>query len=263
MAVTAARDVGEGAQRHDPLGVPGHEHQPGGRDHGEGALRSAQQAGEVVPGVVLDQPVHVAQHAAVRGDGLDAHHLAPGGSPPQHVHAARIGRHRSADRRRPPRRQIDAVGEAVGGDVGLQGLEGDSGPRIDLGGHVVDRAHAIEPTQRQDDLPVQRDPAADEAGVPTLGHDRDPLGIAERENLGDLGGVTRPDHRRGRLLGIGRSSRPRADRPGRARRGRARSRQRPRRRSGAGQEGWSGSAPWGPIVVRDQGAAKGSARFGR
>ena len=78
-------------------------------DDRERSLAAAQQAGEVVTRVVLLEPVEAADDATVGQHRLDADELTPGRAVAQHVHAARVGRDRAADRRDVARAEIDAV----------------------------------------------------------------------------------------------------------------------------------------------------------
>ena len=61
---------------------------------------------------------------------------------------------------------------------------------------VVDRADLTQPCQRQRQRAVERDAAGDEAGVATLGYDRDAGSSTRRQRRGHLCGAAGADHRR-------------------------------------------------------------------
>ena len=60
-------------------------------------------------------------------------------------------------------------------------LQAHPGPGADLPGVKVDRAEPVQPGQAEHHLAVQRDAAADQAGVPALRDDRHPGVRAQRE----------------------------------------------------------------------------------
>ena len=90
--------AGQPQQGHHLLGVGGRQAQPHGSDDSEGALRSDQQLGKVVAGVVLDQAAEARDHRPVRQDRLHADHLGAHRPVPQHVQAAGVGGHHPAHR---------------------------------------------------------------------------------------------------------------------------------------------------------------------
>ena len=96
-------------ERDDTVREPGHEPEPGRGDDGERSLAPAEQAREVVTGVVLLEPVEAADHPAVGEHRLDAEQLAAGRSVAQHVHRhprwSRSSRRRSRCRGRRDRRR--------------------------------------------------------------------------------------------------------------------------------------------------------------
>ena len=68
-------------------------------------------------------------------------------------------------------------------------LQAHPGPGADLAGVKIDRAEPVQPGQAEHDLAVQRDAAADQAGVPALRDDRHPRVRTQPEQGGDLRGA--------------------------------------------------------------------------
>ena len=167
-----------------------------GGDDAERALGADEEVLEVVAGVVLLELVEEVQHAAVGQHDFDPDHEIAGDAIGERVGAAGIGGEVAAD-------GAAALGaerqreQAVGGGGGLlrlhqhhPGLAGHgAGRRIDL-------ADAVEPGQREHDLAVEGDLAADQAGIAALGHDRRRGRVGELEDRGDLRDRSRPQHQR-------------------------------------------------------------------
>ena len=63
-------------------------------------------------------------------------------------------------------------------------------------GDRIDLAHAVEPLEREHDLAVLRDLAADQAGIAALRHDRGRGLVRELEDCRDLVDRARPQHQR-------------------------------------------------------------------
>ena len=140
-------DVVERQERDDGRGRMRDETQRGRGDDAERPLAAAQQAREVVAGVVLLEAVEAADDPAVGEHDLDADQLPPRGPVPQHVHTARVGGDRAADRRDITRGEIDSVLPARGARVRLQARERHPGVRDDLPGARVDGLELVEPPQ--------------------------------------------------------------------------------------------------------------------
>ena len=146
------------------------EHRSG--DDAERAFGADEQVFEIVAGVVLLELVEVVQHAAVGQHHFEAEHVRAGDAVGDRRGAAGIGREIAADGAAAFRRQQLRI-QPVGRGCGLaRALQGDAG----LAGHGVrgriDLADAVEPVERQHDLAVERDLAADETGIAALRHDR-------------------------------------------------------------------------------------------
>jgi hypothetical protein len=84
------------------------EPQARGGDHRQRPLAAGEQAGKVVPGVVLHYPGQPPDDRAVGKDRLEADEL-PAHRPVAHdAHATRVGGHHTADRCRVPGSEVDA-----------------------------------------------------------------------------------------------------------------------------------------------------------
>ena len=103
-------------------GMAGRGPQPqGGRgDHPEGALRTDEQAGEVVAGHALDRPAAGAQHPAVGQHDLQPEHGVPGDAVLHAAQPARVGGQVPADRGYLEARRVGRVHQPVGGGGAVQ-----------------------------------------------------------------------------------------------------------------------------------------------
>ncbi len=110
--------------------------------------------------------------------------------------AAGIGGEIAADGAGAFRRQELRI-EPVDRRRGLAGaLQGDAGLAGDGVRGRIDLADAVEPVERQHDLVVQRDLAADEAGIAALRHDRRRRLVGELEDFRHFVDRRRPQHHR-------------------------------------------------------------------
>ena len=180
-------DRREGEQRDDDVLGARHQSEPRRGHDGKRSLAAAQQAAEVVAGVVLLEPVEPFDDIAVGEHRLHADHLVPRRAVPQHVYPTRVGRDVAADRRAVARPQIDAVLPAGRARVRLHSRQ----RRARAGGHLrrarVDRSEGVEAPQGEDDLAMQRNRPADESRVATLRHDRDARRVANAQHGRDFG----------------------------------------------------------------------------
>ena len=111
-ASTAFDTVGEGQDGHGPVRQGRHQSEPGRRHHGQGPFAAAQQAGQVVPGVVLEQPAQVRDHRTGAQHRLHPEHLGPGVAVAEHPGAPGVGGDGPAHRGRIAAGQVDPVGPA-------------------------------------------------------------------------------------------------------------------------------------------------------
>ena len=174
---------------------PRDEAEPRVGDDRERAFAPAQQARQVVTGVVLLQTVEAIDDRPVGEDGAHADDLLPHGPVPQHVHAARIGRHHAADGCTVAGAEVDAEVPAGGPRVRLQPRERDARAGGDLRARDVDRPERVEAAEADDDLARERNRPAHEAGVATLGDDGDPGVVADADDRRDLRACAGPDDR--------------------------------------------------------------------
>ncbi len=151
---------------------PRHEAKHCGGDDAERAFRADEQVLQVVAGVVFLQLVEVVHHPAIGEHDFDAEHMRARDAVGDRRGAAGIGRKVAADGagafgrqelRIKPVHLRGSLAGALQGDACFTG----NGVR-----RRIDFADAVEPIERQHDLVVQRDLAADEAGVAALRHDR-------------------------------------------------------------------------------------------
>ena len=170
----------------------GDEPEPGRGHDPERALAAAQELGQVVAGVVLDEAGEAADDLAGAEHGLDADHLRPHGPVTQDPDTAGVGGDHPADRGRVPGAEVDPEGEARVGGGARQRRQRHPGARGGLGGQRVDR-QGPEPGQADDDLARQRDAPADQAGVAALGDERHPVAPGQGHDPGHLAGRAGPD----------------------------------------------------------------------
>ena len=112
------------------------------RDQPERPLGADEQRGQVVAGVVLEQPGGAVDHAAV-----GEHRLQPGdagahGPVAQRAHPARVGGHQPAGGRAVAGAEVDGGIQARAARVRLQRGERDARPDVDLERAAVDLARA-------------------------------------------------------------------------------------------------------------------------
>jgi hypothetical protein len=191
--------IAHGSERRRPRTQRGIELHAGGRDHAERAFRAEEQGLDVVAGIVLAQTGEGFEHATVGQHHFESEHELARHAVPDHVETARVRREISTQQAaafRPERQRQVAIG------LGRHGLQlREDAPR--LGGQRVvssiDGAHAIEARQRQKHLAARgvRRRAAAIARIAALGHDSDPVPVAEGEHARDRRGVRGRDDREG------------------------------------------------------------------
>ena len=173
-------------------------HQPQHRrgDDAERAFGADEQVLQIVAGIVLLQLVEIVQHAAVGEHDLNAEHMRARDAVGERGGAARIGRQVAADGAGAFRRQQLRI-EPVHRGGGLAGArQGDAGLAGDGVRGRIDLADAVEPVEREHDLVVQRNLAADQPGIAALRHDRRCGLVGELEDIGYFGNRCRPQHHR-------------------------------------------------------------------
>ena len=134
---------------------------------------AAQQTGEVISGVVLQQSPEPADDRAVAEHGLDADHVGPHRAISQHADAACVRRHHAADRRRVASTQVDAELPTGRPERGSENSERDAGFDRRLTGVDVDGADGAETLRAEHDLTRGGNRAADQSGVAALRDDGD------------------------------------------------------------------------------------------
>ena len=154
-----------------PASAPG----AGARGHdAERSLAAAEQPGEVVARVVLEQTSEVGlDHLPGAEHRLHAEHLSAHRSVLHDVQPAGVRRHHPSDRRGVTSGQVDAERESVGSHLGLEGRERRTGPHRYLRGGGVDGADRVESPQVHDDLAGLWHGPPDQPRVPALRHQRD------------------------------------------------------------------------------------------
>ena len=170
--------------------------QAGPGHHGQGPLAPAHQPGPVVPGVVLHQAPEVGQHRPGPEHRLEPQQLGPGGPVADDVQASGVGGDGAPHRGRVPAGDVHTVGPPGRRGGPLQAGQGHPGADGDLAGPVVHPPQLLQTDQAEDHLAAEWDPAADQAGVPALGHHGQAEFAADGDHPGHLGGGPRPDHRR-------------------------------------------------------------------
>ena len=144
----------------------------------------------------LTSPPRRADDGARPQHRLDADHLRPHGPVAHHVDATGVGGDHPADGRRIPGSGVDAERQPRCGRVGVQRRQRHAGARGHLAGEHVDRAEVAEPSQAEHHLRAGAgDRPADQARVPTLWHQRDPVAAGRQHQRPDLIGRRRADHR--------------------------------------------------------------------
>ncbi len=174
-------------------------HQPQHRrgDDAERALGADEQVVEIVAGIVLLELVEIVEHAPVGEHDFEAERMRARDAVGERGGAAGIGREVAADGAGPLRRQqlrIEPVHRGGGFPRPLQRHAGFAGHGV---GDRIDLADAVEAIEREHDLAVLRDLAADQAGIAALRHDRGRGLVGELEDGGDLADAARPQHHRG------------------------------------------------------------------
>ena len=149
----------------------GHEREPHRGDNRERALAADEQRGQVVAGVVLDEPRQPPQHAPVGQHRLEAGDPGAHRAVAQHLRAAGVRRDHPADRRRVAGGEVDAEREPGPAQRGRQRRRRHAGADRDLRRDGVHRPDLAEPRERQHHLAAARHLPADEPGVPALRHD--------------------------------------------------------------------------------------------
>ena len=156
-------------------------------DHAQRAFGADEQVLQIVAGVVLLQLVEIVEDAPVGEHHLDAQYMGPRDAVSERLGAAGIGRKVAADGAGSFRRQQLRVEAIDRGGRLARALQGDAGLAGDGVRRRVDLADAVEARERQDDLIVEGDLPADEAGIAALRHDRRCRLVRELEDLHDLG----------------------------------------------------------------------------
>ena len=141
--------------------------------------------------------MQVRQHGTVGAHPLDAEDLLARAPEAQMREATGVGGDRAAYRRRVAGRQVDPIAQPGIGRGALQVTERDPGADHDPSIGAIDRVEALEPAQVQDELARQRHRPPDEAGVPTLGHHRRAVVVAEVQHARHLVDRGRAHDRRG------------------------------------------------------------------
>lgn len=168
------------------------------RDHRQRALGPDQQLPQVVPGVVLEQPGHPADHRAVGEHRLEPGDPAPHRSVTDRQGAARVGRDHPADRRRCPRRDVYRQLEASGGGSPLRRFEARARADVELVRVTVDLPDPVEAAQAEHQLTLPGHPSTDQTRAATLGDHRRLRPRAGGDDPGDFLGVARTGNGDGR-----------------------------------------------------------------
>ena len=145
----------------------------------ERALAAAQQAGEVVARVVLDQPAEVGDDLAGAEHGLHAEQLPAGGAVSQHPEAAGVGGDRAADGGAVARGEVDAVAPAgIRCAAACTAAMVVPAPAVSWPASASTSLMPTERAGRQHELTGERHRATHQAGVAALGDDGHPFGVA-------------------------------------------------------------------------------------
>ena len=143
------------------------------------------------------RPDEARADAAIGEHHLQTEHLAPGITMGDDIHSAGVCSDSPSNRRRVPRREVDAIGETCLLGVLLEGADRHSRAGRDLAGGTVD-SDIVEPTKREDHLAVVGNRASDEAGIATLRNDRMAELPTDDEDPADLVHTSGPDDGGGR-----------------------------------------------------------------
>ena len=178
---------------------PRHREEPQRRrgDHAERAFGADEEVAQVVACVVLAQRIEAREHAAVRQHHLEAERELARHAVAQDVDAPGVGREVAAD-----------LAAALGAEAEREEAPGRRRRLLHLGQQAagldhhriverIDAPHGAHATQRQHELGaavVGRGGAA-VTGVAALRYHPDAQGVAEREQLRDLGGAARQRER--------------------------------------------------------------------
>jgi hypothetical protein len=166
-----------------------------GGDDAERALTADKELLQIIAGIVLAQPPQPIPDPPVGQYDLEAQGQFAGIAIAQYRDAAGVGRQVAADLAAPLGTKAQRE-QPVGRGGGLLQI-GEDAPGLDRHRKIdrVDRADMIHAAERQNDVvPVLgRDPAANEAGVAALRHDRQFRFGADPHHLGHLRGRSRAD----------------------------------------------------------------------
>ena len=187
----------------DPLGDLGEQAQHGGGDDAERSLRADDEVLEVVARIVLAQGFQPVPHKPAGEHDFESEGKLPRAAIGEHGHPAGIGGEHAAD-----------LGASLGGEAQGEQPAGAGRDLLSLRqrkprfhnhgvGGEVDVAHPIEPFERDHHLvsALERNLAADEAGIAALRHDRGPRLVGDLKDRRDLPGLSGLEHER-RLAAI-------------------------------------------------------------
>ena len=173
------------------------------RDHPEGPLAAADQPGQVVPHHPLVGLAAGTDDLAGGKHHLQTHDKIPGHAVLHATGAAGVFRHVPPQGGELEGRRVGGVEEAELFHFYLELLC--DHPRFDLGHQIlrIDTENPVHPGRHQGDPAPPGQRAAGEAAPRTAGKDRNPLGIGQPEDPGDLVGIGRMDHRIRQELHLG------------------------------------------------------------
>ena len=165
-------------------------------DYAERALGADEQVFQVVAGIVLLQFVEVIEHAAIRQHHFEAQRVRTRNAVSDGRGAAGIGGEVAANGASAFGGKELRIEPVDRGGRFARALQGDAGLAGDGVGGRIDFADAVEPIEREHDLVVMRDLAADEAGIAALRHDGRCGVVGEHEDRGHFGNRSRAEHHR-------------------------------------------------------------------